>query len=146
LGGAIDVDEIGLHDADNFAGSGVSGNQRIQSLRFAAERDDKPASGVADFAGEGEEFFSCSFLLRMRRRKWREKREKAQKQGRERPAAKGLCSSVVHIRLPRVLLSILYVLRPSCNELAKPRYPRKNGTIARAGRYIHQYETKTLYC
>src|SRR5260370_38744097 len=35
---------------------------------------------------------------------------------------------------------------PSCNGLARPRYPRKKGTIARAGKYIHQYDESTLYC
>src|SRR5713226_2898131 len=58
----------------------------------------------------------------------------------------GIRSFESHVRPPRLLLSILYVSPLSCNELANPRYPRKNGTISKAGRYIHQYDTRTLNC
>src|SRR6266851_9195375 len=42
--------------------------------------------------------------------------------------------------------SIFAVPLLCCNKLASTRYPRKNGTMASAGKYIHQYETRTLYC
>ena len=48
---------------------------------------------------------------------------------------------------PRQSSSSIFSARASCcNALASPRYPRKNGTIANAGKYIHQYDTRTLYC
>src|ERR1700675_92917 len=40
LSGTIDMDEIGLHDADDFARPGVSGDDWIQGLWFATEGDD----------------------------------------------------------------------------------------------------------
>src|SRR5215469_9037725 len=33
----------------------------------------------------------------------------------------------------------------TCNAFARPRYPTKNGMVANAVRYIHQYDTNTLY-
>src|SRR5437899_3451282 len=56
LSGAIDVDEIRLHDADDFAGAGVGGNQRIEGLWFAAQSYDEMSAGAANFSGEDEHF------------------------------------------------------------------------------------------
>ena len=67
LGGAVDVDEIGLHNADDFAGSGVGGDQRIQGLWFAAERNNEASAGAADFTGEDKQFLFRIILLRFRK-------------------------------------------------------------------------------
>src|SRR5271154_496237 len=64
LSGAIDMDKIGLHYGDQFAGAGVDGDQGIQRFWLAAKRNDQTASGMAQFARKGEEFFFGRFLLR----------------------------------------------------------------------------------
>jgi len=48
------------------------------------------------------------------------KSEKGQEQAREDPAAMDIGSRSFHIRLPRLLISILYASPRSCNELASP--------------------------
>jgi len=132
------MDEVGLHDAYDLAGSRVSGNQGIQGLWFTAERDDDASSRPAHFSREDEQFFFYAFLLGRSRGTVAGEHGKEKKQTRENPAPKGHCSSVFHVSFPRLLLSILYASPRPCNELANPKYPRKNGTIARAGKYIHQ--------
>ena len=42
------MDEIGLHDADDFAGTCVGGDQRIKRFGFAAQRNDQASAGVAE--------------------------------------------------------------------------------------------------
>ena len=49
---AVNMDEVGLHYANHFAGSRISGDQGIQSLRFAAERYDQAPSCPAHFSRE----------------------------------------------------------------------------------------------
>src|SRR5712664_1221802 len=130
--------EIGLHDCDHLARSRIRGNHGIQSLWFATEREDEAPSRPAHISREHEQFFFCGFLLRRGQGSVAEKYDKGKERTQEHPAAKEVRSSVVHVRLPRLLLSILYASRRSCNELASPRYPRKNGTMIRAGKYSHQ--------
>src|SRR5271163_4591483 len=115
------MDEIGLHCGDDFAGAGIGGDERIQSFGFTAEGDDQAATGMAEFAGEREEFFLRCVLWRLGcvRKRW--KQEKGEKQGQERAMVEVLCAAVVHIRLPKVFLSILYAWGRSCNELARAR-------------------------
>jgi hypothetical protein len=67
-----------------------------------------------------------------------EKSDKGEERTQEHPATEEVRFIVLHIRLPRLLLSILYASSRPCNELARPKYPRKNGTMKRAGKYIHQ--------
>jgi len=66
------------------------------------------------------------------------KSEQGQEQAREDPVTMGISSRSFHVGLPGLFHSILYAYPRSCNELASPRYPRKNGTMIRAGKYIHQ--------
>ena len=54
LGGTVDVNEVGLHDGDDFPGGSVRGGQGIQGFRFVAEGDDEASAWVADFTGQGE--------------------------------------------------------------------------------------------
>ncbi len=134
---AIDVDEIGLHDADDFARSRVGSYQRTECFWLATQRDDQPAPALAHFSRQDEQFFFRGFLLRVGRGLAKGKKKKCE--GVEKsPAPVGSCCSIFHARLPGLLLSILNGSSRSCNELANPKYPRKNGTIARAGKYIHQ--------
>src|ERR1700675_1394949 len=44
---AVDVDEVGMHGADDFAGGGVDGKDGIESLRLGGQRDDEVATGCA---------------------------------------------------------------------------------------------------
>src|SRR6267142_5017467 len=131
------MDEIGLHGADDFAESGIGGNQGIQCLWLATQRDDQPAPALAHFSRQDKQFFFRGFLLRGGSGLTKGKEKK--REGTEKsPAPVGSCCSIFHARLPGLLLSILYGSSRSCNELANPKYPRKNGTMARAGKYIHQ--------
>jgi hypothetical protein len=57
------MDEVGLHDGNDFAGSRVSNNQWIQGLRFATERHDEAPSRPTHFSREYQQFFFCAFLL-----------------------------------------------------------------------------------
>jgi len=138
LSDAIDVDEIGLHDANDFAGPRVGGDQRIQGFWFTAQRNDEAPAWAADFAGEDEQFVYRIILLRVERGWKKTEYGKSQERPEKNPVAHEHSGAVSHARLPRLLLSILYALERSCNALGYPKYPRKNGTMARAGRYIHQ--------
>ncbi len=135
---AVDVDEVGLHDTNHLARPRISGNQGIQGLWFATERHDESPSRTARISREHEYFFFCAFLLGRARGRMAEKNDKRDEWTQEHLATKEVRTSVLHVRLPRLLFSILYASPRSCNELARPRYPRKNGTMIKAGRYIHQ--------
>lgn len=95
---------------------------------------------MADFARKSEEFFVRMRLLRQcesvsgPRNDGGASQQKANDKGDAR--RRGAIFS--HNGYQLLFSSILYVPERSCNALARPRYPRKNGTIARAGRYIHQ--------
>jgi len=49
------VDEIGLHERDDFAGR-ASAASADEGLWFAAKRDDETSAGAANFSGEAEQF------------------------------------------------------------------------------------------
>src|SRR5208282_2618051 len=99
-----------------------------------------------DFAGHSEQLFLRGRLLLAREsgcvcelRCGEGARQKNQAQGEVATPEVAMFS---HVRLQLLLFSVLnvssmlYVARRCCNALARLRYPRKNGTMARAGRYI----------
>src|SRR5580658_10151597 len=139
LRGAIDVNEVGLHRADHFARGGVGGAQGIQSLWFSTERNDEASARATDFSWQRKQFFLRVRLLGVRESFDRQGHgggaSQDEAQGKAAPE-RGAISS--HDKFQLVFSSILYGLVRSCNALARLRYPRKNGTIAKAGKYIHQ--------
>ena len=138
LGGSVDMDKVSLHYADDFAGSGIGRYQRIQCFWLATQRDDEPPPRLAHFSRQDKQLFFRGFVLRGGSSSANREKKKRDEETKENPAVEGSCFSVFHARLPGLLLSILYGSSRSCNELANPKYPRKNGTIASAGKYIHQ--------
>ncbi len=54
LSRAVDMDEVGLHNADDLARSRICRNQGIQGLWFSTQRHDEAASRTAHFSGKYE--------------------------------------------------------------------------------------------
>jgi len=95
---------------------------------------------MADFSWQHEHFFRRIWLMRVRYRicRQRNNRDASQEEAQGEAAAPEREAIFSHDKFQLVFSSILYGLARSCNALARLRYPRKNGTIAKAGKYIHQ--------
>lgn len=52
--GAVDMDKVGLHGGDDFAGRSVGCGEGIESFRLGTEGDNEAATRMTDFTGEDE--------------------------------------------------------------------------------------------
>src|SRR5260370_12116464 len=138
LSDAVDGDKIALHDADGFAGPGVGGDNWIQGFWFATKRDHEASARPANFAREDEQFLFRIILRCFRKSQLAYECRENDEQPEKNPAACDRNGAVSHATLPRLLPPLLYAPGLSCNALASPKYPRENGTILTAGKYIHQ--------